>query len=135
MPKRPHQVIGIVGSRRRDSEDDYEKCVAAFFNVYRPGDKIVSGGCPQGGDRFAEIIAAGVGCEITIHYPDNERLDVMLMDAGKFRQAYAIINFARNTLIAQDCTVLIAVVAEDRKGGTEDTVKKALKLGKKVILV
>lgn len=133
MPKRPHQVIGIVGGRRRDSEDDYEKCLSVFWDIYHTGDKIVSGGCPKGGDRFAEIIAARVGCEITIHYPYTERLDDLLMDAGKFRQAYAIINFERNTLIAQDCTVLIAVVAEDRKGGTEDTVKKALALGKKVL--
>jgi len=41
----------------------------------------------------------------------------------------------RNTLIAKDCTVLIACVAEDRTGGTEDTIKKADDLGKGVILV
>ena len=43
------------------------------------------------------------------------------------RWAYAEINYARNTLIARDADELIAVVAEDRKGGTEDTIKKFLK--------
>ena len=43
------------------------------------------------------------------------------------RWAYAEINYARNTLIARDADDLIAVVAEDRKGGTEDTIKKFLK--------
>jgi hypothetical protein len=43
--------------------------------------------------------------------------------------------FVRNALIAADADVLIAVVAADRTGGTEDTVRKAEKLGKRVILV
>ena len=50
-------TIGIIGSRRRDTEDDYHIVENAFFKVYKPGDRICSGGCPKGGDRFAEIIA------------------------------------------------------------------------------
>ncbi len=47
------------------------------------------------------------------------------------RAAYAVINYARNKLIARDADVLIACVAEDRKGGTEDTIKHfCKKLGK-----
>ena len=38
--------------------------------------------------------------------------------------SYAKANYERNTLIARDSDVLIAVVAPDRKGGTEDTIKK-----------
>jgi len=122
MPKlSKKQVIGVVGSRRRDSPDDLVDCRLAFMGVYRAGDSIVSGGCPKGGDRFAEIIAKEMGLTITIHYPDWNG------PAGRAA------GFVRNTKIAQDCTVLIAIVAEDRTGGTEDTVKKALKLGKRVI--
>lgn len=116
------KVIGIVGSRRRDSQADYGALSIAFAEIYRPGDRLVSGGCSQGGDRFAEFLAKRMGLTITIHYPDWQG------PAGKAA------GFVRNTLIAQDCDVLIALVAEDRTGGTEDTVKKALKLGKKVIL-
>jgi hypothetical protein len=43
--------------------------------------------------------------------------------------------FVRNTKIAEECDVLIAVVASDRLGGTEDTIRKAEKLGKQIILV
>jgi len=31
---------------------------------------------------------------------------------------------ARNTLIANNCDILIACVSPDRTGGTEDTIKK-----------
>lgn len=116
------KVIGIVGSRSRDTAEDYQKCVCQFKNVYKIGDRLVSGGCPKGGDRFAEAIAKDFGLTITVHYPNWKR-------NGKSA------GFRRNAFISQDCDVLIAMVSEDRKGGTEDTVKKAIKLGKQVILI
>lgn len=124
MPKltKTPKVIGIVGSRRRDTDEDFRLCLAAFKKVYKPGDRLVSGGCEKGGDRFAEIIAKAFGLTITIHYPDWRGL-------GKFA------GFQRNTDIANDADVLIAVVAADRRGGTEDTVKKFEKRGLEPILV
>lgn len=123
MPKIPSQCIGIIGSRRRDSDKDYVLLANTFLHVYNKGDKIVSGGCPKGGDRFAEIIARNKGLTITIHHADWNGPD------GKRA------GFVRNTKIATDCDILIALVAEDRLGGTEDSVKKALALGKEVILL
>jgi predicted Rossmann fold nucleotide-binding protein DprA/Smf involved in DNA uptake len=128
------KVVGIVGSRRRDSEADLEDCRKAFLKTYQDGDTLVSGGCPKGGDRFAEVFAKEYGIPIKIRYPDRSQLDPEKMKRNP-KWAYAEINFARNTLIAQDSDVLIAVVADDRKGGTEDTVKKAIALGKPVVLV
>lgn len=116
------KVIGIVGSRRRDSDSDFVACQRAFKDVYQEGDSIVSGGCPKGGDRFAEMIACNYGIKITIHRAD-------------WKKHNKAAGFVRNNLIARDCDVLIAMVAADRTGGTEDTVKKALKLGKQVIYV
>jgi hypothetical protein len=40
--------------------------------------------------------------------------------------------YARNQLVAKDCDRVVAFVASDRKGGTEDTIKRALKAGKPV---
>lgn len=121
MPKIGPKCIGIVGSRRRDSAEDYAICTAAFKKLYRPGDTIVSGGCPKGGDVFAQMIAKEWGLTITIHYPDWDGLG---RGAG----------FARNTLIAQQCNVLLALPAPDRTGGTEDTIKKATRLKKRIVL-
>jgi len=129
--------IGIVGSRRRDSKADLEVCRKVFLSVYEEGDIIVSGGCKQGGDRFAEIFIKEYNIpedKVIIHYPDKSKLDPEKMKRNP-RWAYAEINYARNTLIARDSDILIAVVAEDRKGGTEDTIKKAKKMQKTITYV
>jgi hypothetical protein len=119
------KAIGIIGSRRRNSKADFELVECAFRRIYRQGDLIVSGGCPTGADHFAELLAAKYGVPITIHpalWGINGRA------AG----------FIRNTDIAKDSDCLIACVAPDRKGGTEDTIRKFLGIHKKperVILV
>jgi hypothetical protein len=115
-------IIGVVGSRRRVSIKDYKIVTKAIAKHFQPGDHLVSGGCPKGADAFAEIFAKVEGLTITIHYPNWK----------KHGKAAGII---RNTAIAMDCDVLIACVAPDRTGGTEDTIRKAKKLGKTVILV
>jgi len=116
------KTIGIVGCRVRDSRKDLKACRLAFGGIFEEGDKIVSGGYPQGGDRFAEVIAKNDGLSITIHFPDWEK-------HGKAA------GFVRNSKIVEDCDVLIAVVHPNRMGGTEDTIKKTKKLGKKVMIV
>lgn len=106
--------IGIVGSRRRDSKEDFKLCEETFLSIYEDGDEIVSGGCPRGADNFAEILAKKHQVPIKIYYAQWDKL-------GKRA------GFARNGDIAQDADVLIAMVSSDRKGGTEDTAKKFLK--------
>jgi hypothetical protein len=103
--------IGIVGSRRRNHPDDFELVKKAFKSIYRRGDRIVSGGCPKGADKFAEEIAKVFRVPITIHYADWEYYG---KSAG----------FVRNGDIAKESDILIAAVAPDRTGGTEDTIKK-----------
>ena len=108
---RPKKIIGIVGTRRRNGFNDYKAVEKAFFEVYEEGDWIVSGGCPQGGDNFAEKIAKKYGIPILIFYPNWRRHG---RGAG----------IVRNTPIALISNILIACVAEDRTGGTEDTIEK-----------
>jgi hypothetical protein len=124
------KTIGIIGSRRRDTEQDYYLVRNKFFELYDKGDSIVSGGCKQGGDRFAELISGLYGIDIVIHRPS-------LVISGSPRWAYTKANYDRNTLVAQDSDILIACVADDRKGGTEDTIKKFKKFypGRTVHLV
>jgi len=117
------KIIGIVGSRRRNSKEDFIALERKFLEIYQEGDEIVSGGCSSGGDAMAEIIAKKYQIPIKIYYAQWEKL-------GKRA------GFARNGDIAKDADVLIAVVATDRAGfGTEDTIKKAKKKDKKIVLV
>jgi hypothetical protein len=64
------KVIGVVGSRRRNQLTDLQVVEDALNTIYEPGDTIVSGKCPIGADRFAEIIAARRNISIKF-YPAN----------------------------------------------------------------
>lgn len=105
------KIIGIVGSRKRDTKQDYNKVEKVFLEIYKPGDRLCSGGCPTGGDKFAEQIAKRNGIPIIIFFPAWNSY-------GKAA------GFYRNTLIVKESDVLIACVSNDRTGGTEDTIRK-----------
>lgn len=105
------KVIGIVGSRRRCSKEDFEVVEKKFLELYNEGDSICSGGCARGADNFAEIIASKHKVPIKVH---PARWDIYGKTAG----------FKRNTKIAEDSDILIACRSIDLTGGTEDTVKK-----------
>lgn len=91
--------------------EDFKKVKDAFLKIYNRGDIICSGHCYKGGDRFAEVIAKEFNCPTMIFPADWKRY-------GKAA------GFIRNTDIALRSNKLIACVAHDRKGGTEDTIKK-----------
>ena len=117
------KTIGIIGTRKRNKQSDLNAIKDAFVEVYEDGDQIVSGGCSQGGDHFAEVLARARQIPIKIYYAEW----------AKFGRSAG---FQRNGLIAADSDILIACVAPDRSGGTEDTIRKFLILGKtKLILV
>ena len=109
--------VGIVGSRRWHNREMVEALVEEF-----PVDTtIVSGGC-RGVDSWAAEAAARRGLGVIVHVPD-------LPSSGspywEFTKAY----HARNLKIAEDSDIIYAFVAADRKGGTENTIKHAQKLG------
>jgi len=115
--------VGIIGTRRRDSIADYLLVLDAFHKVKGQYDDraivIVSGGCPEGGDRFAEMIAWNYKLRPVIHYPDRS---AFLDTPEPWRSTKQ--NYARNRLVAEDARDhLIACVSEDRTGGTEHTIK------------
>lgn len=114
--------IGIVGSRRRDTPKDFEQCEKAFLEIYKEGDELVSGGCSRGGDKFCEILARKYQVPIKIYYAQWDKLG---KGAG----------FARNADIAKDSDILIAVVADDRTGGAEDTIRKAARMNKSMVIL
>ena len=115
-----NKKIIIIGSRRRDSVEDYHCVLREFKKWYDYGDVLVSGGCPKGGDLFAEVIANNLQIPIIIHYPKKPLPGLPKWD-------YAKVMYERNTVVvneAEEDTVVIACVSPDRKGGTEDTIKK-----------
>lgn len=120
--------IIIIGSRRRNNNVDYRQVLNEFKKWYDNGDVIISGGCPKGGDRFAEIIARKMNMteengQLVIHRPDVNKKPESSASKGKWARWF----YERNTIVAQEAnpnTVVIACVSPDRKGGTEDTLRK-----------
>jgi len=107
-------IIGIIGSRKRNSEEDFALVKNKFFEIYKDGDWICSGGCPIGGDEFAHRIHK----EYSIPY---------LEFPANWKKYGKSAGFKRNGAIAKFSDVLIACVSETRNGGTEDTIKKFIK--------
>lgn len=106
--------IVIIGSRRRNEEEDFQIVEKRFSCIYEKGDLLVSGGCPTGGDHFAELLSAKYNIWMVV-WEAKWKID------GVYRRWAG---FARNTTIAKNGDVVIACVAEDRTGGTEDTIRK-----------
>lgn len=109
------KIIGIIGSRSRDTNSDFILVQKKFLEIANDGDWICSGGCPTGGDRFAKMIHKEL-CIPYLEFPAN--WDKYGKSAG----------YKRNADIAKFSDVLIACVSTDRKGGTEHTIKEFLKL-------
>ena len=116
-----NKTIGVIGTRRRDTYEDLMLVYDVFKWYYNEGDSICSGLCPKGGDRFAVMIADRLYIDKNkrIWYPPNWK------EYGN--QA----GFIRNTDIAKTSDILIACVAKNRKGGTEDTIRKFIRFHNK----
>jgi hypothetical protein len=127
--------IGIVGARLRNSPKDKQlikECILHLIKKYENVTiTVVSGGCPKGADRFAEEIAKELNLRIIIHYPDGN------LNMVTTKNEYRKLCFARNTLIANDSDMLIAMPNYDEHerptGGTADTINKT-RLQKKPVV-
>ena len=116
------KIIGVIGTRKRDTARAFSYVESAFLEIYEEGDVICSGLCPKGGDRFAVLLAKKYNTK-TLWFPAN------------WKRYGRAAGFIRNTGIAKSSDVLIACVSTDRKGGTEDTIKKYLKLSKDKLII
>lgn len=123
---------GIVGSRALEGSEEAREFIRTFIRETRPG-RIVSGRSPGGGiDIMAVEVARELGYqewEIIEHTPESTLV------GPKTRDNWVKALFARNTLIARDADVILAITVPGGSNGTRDTVTKALRMGKPVIQV
>lgn len=118
--------IGIVGSRRRSSEEDYNILYKKVCELERnePIEKFVTGDCRVGGDAFCRTIALYWGRNLEVKYKIDPETDDILHRFIKDYYKFTQICYMRNEEIAKESLdYLIALIAPDRKGGTENTIK------------
>jgi cell division ATPase FtsA len=99
--------VGVVGSRRRTDRE----AVEAYIAELAPGTVVITGGA-KGPDQWAEQAARTWGLEVVVHTPNLDGVRAQWQAAERF--------YARNQRIVEDSDVVIAFVAPDRTGGTED---------------
>lgn len=124
-------AYGIVGSRRRNTLQDRQivfNLVELLLGKHGTDLVIVSGGCPKGADAFAEDAAQLSKIKTRIFPVDRTGVETK----WDFRQKA----FARNRLVAEASrNGLFCLTAEDRTGGTENTIQHALEFQVPVFLV
>ena len=144
-------IVGIVGSRRRNSTQDLISLERVFVNTLTDelgvyfGDidslgsglrdiTIVTGDCDKGGDHFAKYLANIYKCKLDekkIKDPETGKE----MDFKNHRWfdwfTMCTIFYDRNEeIVKEPLDYLIALVAPDRKGGTENTIRHFRRLHK-----
>jgi len=133
--------IGIVGSRKYQNASNIRKFVYELKNKFGDDLTIVSGEQSAGADGYAKKYALEFGIKYVsfppAHYPYNQHCIKESYNYGKDYRPYYF--FQRNTEIAEYSDKIIAFIPKNTKiedsRGTNDTVNKALKLGKTVVIM
>jgi predicted Rossmann fold nucleotide-binding protein DprA/Smf involved in DNA uptake len=112
----------IVGSRKRTDR----QTVVDLVGRLPSGSVIVSGGA-DGPDTWAAEEAEARGLQTIIHLPEGGPSATRWAATEKF--------YARNQKIVDDADCVFALVDPSRKGGTEDTIRRATRKGIPVTIV
>lgn len=114
--------VAVVGSRR------YGKRELVMDEIAKlpPGTVVVSGGC-RGPDTWAVEAARARGLKVLVIMPDLQGCRRRFEHTRRYHE--------RNQRVADACDRVVAFVAANRKGGTEDTIRRARKAGKPVEIV
>lgn len=111
--------VAVVGSRRWDDRS----AVVAAVDRLDAGDVVVSGGA-RGPDTWAVEAARARGLQVAELLPDLKGV----RNRGEASRRY----HERNQRVVDASDRVIAFVSADRKGGTEDTIRRAERAGKPV---
>jgi hypothetical protein len=131
-------TIGIVGSREYKSKERVNEAVEQCILKYgKEKICIVSGGA-IGADTLGKLVALEKGLKYREYNPAHEQWNEY---SGKpkewYGKEYKVGNyFERNSFIAEDSDILFAFIPEGHQSnGTMDTVNKALKMKKYVVII
>ena len=111
------KTIAIVGSRNFNNQKYFNLALESIQNQIKNVTHFVSGGA-KGADLMGQKWAEQKGLEIKIFYPDW----------NKHGRAAGVI---RNTDIVKNSDIIIAFPSKQGRG-TQDSIRKATKLGKEL---
>ena len=114
-------IISIVGSRSLEDYDFFRNKLKEKFPDLSVIEKIVSGGCSRGADKFAERFAR----------ENNIPIEIILANWDKYGKKAGMI---RNTEIVHKCNNLVAFW-DGKSPGTADDIKKAKLFSKNIEII
>lgn len=131
--------LGIVGSRSYTNKDRMKVVIEKYIEKYGKDNlTIVSGGCGSGGDFLAKELALEMGVDYKEYPPIHSKHNsYCILPEENYNKPYQVSNFfARNSQIAEYVEHLVAFIVKGIKAsGTQDTIRKARKLGKQVLVL
>jgi len=129
--------IGIVGSRIYMNKKKVEEVVDQCIKKYGNDICIISGGA-NGADYLGKIVALDKKLKYIEFNPAHEIWNKYSgMPKEWYGKVYNVKNyFERNSFIAEKCQLLLAFIpAGWTSNGTNDTIGKAKKLNKHIIII
>lgn len=115
--------LGVCGSRKYPNKQQVQTTIANL--IHNPDNwHIISGACYNSPDQWAIDAARMVSINYT-EYPAKWKRPDGSTDKGA--------GFARNTIIANECDMLLAFY--NYSNGTMDTITKAYKLNKPILIM
>jgi len=130
--------VAIIGSREWENK---RKVKELFTNLKKKfGDKltIISGGCPNGADKYAKKFALEFDIKYQEYNPAHTSRNLYsMMSENYYGKVYHVSQFHhRNMLIAKACDVMCALIPKGHKSkGSESAIKAAKKLKKPIVII
>jgi predicted Rossmann-fold nucleotide-binding protein len=130
--------IAIVGSREYTNKTKIKEFVLTLKKKFGERLEIISGGQPQGADGIVKKVSLEYEIQYKEFAPAHYKYNIHCALPRKFYgAAYSTGHYhIRNDHIAKYSDIVIAFIPDNTKSsGTQDTLKRAKKYGKKTIVI
>lgn len=130
--------IAIVGSRRYTNKLKIKEFIFKLKEQFGDDVEIVSGGCKYGADKYAKQYALEFNLKYVEFPPAHESHNLYcIKEPWHYKKQYNVGNyFARNKEIAEYAEYVVGFIPKNvESNGTMSTIKHAIKLNKKNIVI
>ena len=128
----------IIGSREYENVRKIKDLLTDLKKRHGEELVIISGGCPEGADKYAKKYALEFGIKYKEFNPAHTPRNLhSAMSDSYYNKPYHVSQFHhRNLLIARDCDVMIALIPKGVNAkGSESAINAAKRLNKKVVVL
>ena len=130
--------VAIIGSREWENKRKIKELFTSLKKKFGDDLIIISGGCPNGADKYAKKFALEFDIKYQEYNPAHTTRNLYsMMSENYYNKVYHVSQFHhRNMLIAKACDVMCALIPKGYKSkGAESAIKAAKKLKKPIVII